>query len=305
MPKMTGYDVNQLICQKWKNCRTIFITGNESIESARKVIRDSKNVVDYVLKLEDNETLMQAVRKAIYELDHIMQERELRENVRKYMAQSMPILRRDFFKEFLTETSFSREDLKESFSKLDFPFRADVPVIPLLGAFRAKDGSLQHHVDTTFLIVDQILSEYLSPKFIQYGFPMNDVIPLGIWFIQLLPNGSVSPDEAVRYIHSYLDLIQEHSERFSQMTVSFILSHDIMDWQKVPQTYKPNVESSPDLRSLGKPDFLYRRSRRDRGGQKTGRRKTNQDFIPDIAADSGIGRQRAFLFYLETASGWV
>ncbi len=237
MPKMTGYDVNQLICQKWKNCRTIFITGNESIESARKVIRDSKNVVDYVLKLEDNETLMQAVRKAIYELDHIMQERELRENVRKYMAQSMPILRRDFFKEFLTETSFSREDLKESFSKLDFPFRADVPVIPLLGAFRAKDGSLQHHVDTTFLIVDQILSEYLSPKFIQYGFPMNDVIPLGIWFIQLLPNGSVSPDEAVRYIHSYLDLIQEHSERFSQMTVSFILSHDIMDWQKVPQTY--------------------------------------------------------------------
>lgn len=237
MPKMTGYDVNQLVCRKWKDCRTIFITGNESMESARKVIRDSKNVVDYILKLEDTEVLIQAVRKAIYELDHIMQEKGLRENIRQYMSQAMPILRRDFFKEFLTSTACSSEELKESFSRLDFAFRAEAPVIPLLGAFRAKDGRVQRRVDTTFLIVDQIVSEYLSPKFIQYGFPLNDSIPLGMWCIQLVPNGTISPEEAVGYIHSYLDLIQEHSERFSDMTVSFILSHDMLEWQKLPQVY--------------------------------------------------------------------
>lgn len=171
MPKMTGYDVNQLVCRKWKDCRTIFITGNESMESARKVIRDSKNVVDYILKLEDTEVLIQAVRKAVYELDHIMQEKGLRENVRKYMSQAMPVLRRDFFKEFLTGAVCGGEELKESFSRLGFPFRAEAPVIPLLGAFRAKDGGPRRRVDTAFLAADQIVSEYLSPQFVQYGFP--------------------------------------------------------------------------------------------------------------------------------------
>ncbi len=58
-----------------------------------------------------------------------------------------------------------------------------------------------------------------------------------MWCIQLVPNGTISPEEAVGYIHSYLDLIQEHSERFSDMTVSFILSHDMLEWQKLPQVY--------------------------------------------------------------------
>ena len=40
MPKMTGYDVNQLVCRKWKDCRTIFITGNESMESAREKMNE-------------------------------------------------------------------------------------------------------------------------------------------------------------------------------------------------------------------------------------------------------------------------
>lgn len=69
MPKLTGFDVNELVHDKWKNCQTIFITGSESIGCAQKAIRDSKNVIDYVLKLEEEEVLLNAVRKAIRELD--------------------------------------------------------------------------------------------------------------------------------------------------------------------------------------------------------------------------------------------
>lgn len=64
MPGTDGFALQEQIRQRWPMVKTVFLTGNRQLDYAQQAIRSS-GVVDYVLKMEDETVVLQAVRKAV------------------------------------------------------------------------------------------------------------------------------------------------------------------------------------------------------------------------------------------------
>ena len=66
MPQMTGLELFDIVRERWPHCKVIFLTGYSDFEYVYKVHQHAK----YVLKAEDDEKLIDAVRDSITELEN-------------------------------------------------------------------------------------------------------------------------------------------------------------------------------------------------------------------------------------------
>jgi len=81
MPKLSGLDMHKEIIKKWPRCKVIFLTGYNEFEYIQTAIRN--NGIDYILKSEDDEVTLNAVRKALSILEKEFSNEELVETVQK------------------------------------------------------------------------------------------------------------------------------------------------------------------------------------------------------------------------------
>ena len=121
MPKIDGYELMEIVKKKWHKCRVIFITGDRSVDTAQKAIR-SGEIIDYVLKLEDNDVLLSAVNKAIQSLSNEIKEEELDRNIQRNINLALPILRRNFLLDLLTSNNNPMFKIEETFTQLKMKF---------------------------------------------------------------------------------------------------------------------------------------------------------------------------------------
>lgn len=61
MPGMDGIALFEKIKENWPRCKTIFLTGYRNFDDIYRVINN--NDVKYILKMEEDETIMDAVRE--------------------------------------------------------------------------------------------------------------------------------------------------------------------------------------------------------------------------------------------------
>lgn len=67
MPGMSGLDLMREIRRSWKNIRCILLSGYSDFEYARSGIRHQAD--DYLLKPVEDDQLLEAVRRALRQLD--------------------------------------------------------------------------------------------------------------------------------------------------------------------------------------------------------------------------------------------
>ncbi len=65
MPQMSGMDLYDILRERWPQCRLIFLTGHLSFEYVYKVHEHAR----YVLKAEDDDKLVEAVRASIQDIE--------------------------------------------------------------------------------------------------------------------------------------------------------------------------------------------------------------------------------------------
>ncbi len=77
MPKMSGLELMDLILERWPHCKVIFLTGYSDFDYVYKVQKHAR----YVLKAEDDEKIIDAVKEAIDEIENdFMVERIVQRN---------------------------------------------------------------------------------------------------------------------------------------------------------------------------------------------------------------------------------
>jgi len=67
MPGLSGIEVFERVNLNWPSCRIIFLTGYSSFEDIYHLIKNHK--VRYLLKIEDNETIIDTVKNALEDIE--------------------------------------------------------------------------------------------------------------------------------------------------------------------------------------------------------------------------------------------
>ena len=139
MPEINGYELQEKICSIWPKCRIIFLTGNTNISNVQKAIRFSKNIMDYILKFDSDEAIIQAVNKAINSLENEIIVNDLMREVQRNFQLALPVLRKEFILTLLSDPSPGTEFIKNKVEQYEMDLSANDPLILLCSRIKTLD----------------------------------------------------------------------------------------------------------------------------------------------------------------------
>lgn len=133
MPGMSGLQLLDRIKESWPQCRVIFLTGFKEFDYVYNAIQYPG--VQYLLKTESNEKILDAVRKAINEIEESIQSYELLNHARVQMDRALPLLQREYLQSLLDGLEDKDESAQERLDELKIPIDADKMLIAAVGHF--------------------------------------------------------------------------------------------------------------------------------------------------------------------------
>jgi two-component system, response regulator YesN len=137
MPGMNGIELHKKICQEWKQCKTVFLTGFNDFSYAQQILRNGGSI-DYVLKNEDDDVIVEAIQKAINLKEQENQEKERKKQNEEKVNRALPILQREFFNQLINHPNKEVEQSK--LQELEVPFYVGRPFFIALGIINT-DGN--------------------------------------------------------------------------------------------------------------------------------------------------------------------
>lgn len=233
MPRMDGIELATLTKAAWPKCRVIFITGDETVDSAQKAIR-SGFISDYILKLEDASILIQAVRKASTALDQEFQQQlALQQQQARYQA-ILPMLQRDLLLDALTGEGGERKLKKEALALgMAFDFDGSFVLLSMqLEPFQPKQRLSHVEINRIFMYVDPLLAGFTNGSFRLFGLTTYDAQLL--WLFQ--PEGETKQDGS--YIGATLDIVQANCMKLYGCTATFVLNRKPIRGEHLPRLYE-------------------------------------------------------------------
>ncbi|WP_185602314.1 response regulator, partial [Paenibacillus sp. 598K] len=110
MPGMDGLELQRRIAGLWPHCRVIFLTGYTDFEYIKRAMKH--DAVDYLLKTEGEEVILEAVDKAIASLEHQTRSGDALRRAEQQLREQRPVLQREYMLALLEQRgSYSAERL--------------------------------------------------------------------------------------------------------------------------------------------------------------------------------------------------
>ncbi len=228
MPEMTGLELFDRVRERWKRCKVVFLTGYSDFGYVQEVLR--KGGADYVLKMEGDEDIVAAVRKAIADLHEELDVERFVAEAKSKMKQLQPLAQREYIGNLLLGEPFASAGLKARFEELDIPFSETAPIYMLLGKADSWEG-IDRPSDRTLLLyaLQNIAGELLPPSCATLSLSLDGAALL--WLIQ--PRGE---DEVDAELQLSLDRIQQAAVRFLSLRFSFACS-GLFEWTDIGRVY--------------------------------------------------------------------
>lgn len=230
MPGTSGIKLAQTIQQHWPLCKVIFLTGFKQPEYAIAAVKC--RVVDYILKTENDEVIIQAVRKAIGQLEADSRP----ESLRPEAMCSDGIVEAALYNELLfsIDHSSSSEDLAQIFANTELD-----PQFPVIMVLAKLDGlkDVEQTVGQTRLM-HRLILHHLSSRF-QVLF----VLRQGhiCWLLQPRPEPEGLPSEnykkCIAYIRDTLEMVQETAAGNGTLASTFAVCADAIPVRDISRHY--------------------------------------------------------------------
>ncbi len=236
MPRMSGIEFLDEVQQKWGEIKFIFLTGHNNFDYAQYALR--KEVVDFVLKYEGDQKLIEAVVKAANEIEREEEDKELLEHSKRQIKRALPLLREQYLLSLLQGAYKNEEDICRQFDELKVCIRHEYPVLLILGRF----DSLPYNLSMTerkelFFNLNNIAERFLFDriKLLQVEAGEKSFV----WLLQSEKGERESwPwNRKTRSVMLTLDKIQKSAEKKLNLTVSFLLSKTPVEWGRLSDHY--------------------------------------------------------------------
>lgn len=128
MPGMDGITLFRHIKENWPRCKTVFLTGYGNFEDIYQVINHED--VRYVLKSEDDDVIVGAVRQMLEQSRRELEAEKSRKEQESWFAEAKYWLRRELMNQLCSGEI--PDHLDERLTALEIPIREEKPVLPFL-----------------------------------------------------------------------------------------------------------------------------------------------------------------------------
>ncbi|MHA6480886.1 helix-turn-helix domain-containing protein [Paenibacillus sp. strain BS8-2] len=262
MPGMNGLELQTVIAKNWPSCKSVFLSGYDDFSYIQSAMRGGG--IDYVLKMDGDEAILQAIGKAIAELERSGEREQLLEQARAQWLQAIGARQNEYARQLVHGLASVRQDrLDELQTGLD----AERPALLLVARVDRFDS--EHTESDKALLryaVQNIAAEHWSGF---HHFSTLPEMPLLAAFIQPEttvgfarttdisstksealaanigepPRFGAMPREALdaelwsRLVHGKLEAIQNACRQYLNLAVSFAASTAPIEWHQLPAKY--------------------------------------------------------------------
>lgn len=216
MPATDGLALHREIQKLWPQVRTVFLSAHNDPEYIREAIRCDG--VDYVLKSEDDSTLVSAVERA---LDLVNEQQRIRATLER-----MKDTLREFSKPIVNEVlrgALRGRVPAESVERWPEIRLGIEPRKPFFVILSAADGVLPpasgHAADSWHEYLNQSVHNYLGDRFQSEQVQFDDRHSV----LMLQPREEQPHAEDYRYLYESLDLVQNACLSLTEAKVSFAI----------------------------------------------------------------------------------
>lgn len=239
MPGMSGLDIQKEIKLQWPRSKVIFLTGFNEFDYVQTAIRNGG--IDYILKTEGDETIINAVKKAIDGIDKDILNEELVEKARNNMLKALPILQKKYVMNFLEGINNWHDiDVQDQFSELKIPLQAEKPSILMIARIDNLDLSLSMTEKMKIVYgVESIANKYMSQ--VVNSFSLVYESKKLVWVIQ--PNDEEKYDKGeewnriVVFVQGTMESIQKKCKELLGVSTSFAVSYIQSTWKNIPESF--------------------------------------------------------------------
>ncbi len=240
MPKIDGIKLQEEIVQHWPRCKVILLTGYDDFNYAQGAIR--KGGVDYVLKIEGDEVICEAIKKAIEKISEEEASEKLILMAKEQMSKMLPFMQKEFFIEMLQGLSYFPEERMNRFSELKIPLKSDWPVLILLTRVDnwKNYGYSERNLEVIYKI-QSIFEEYLKSMVNYFSIFMDDSMML--WFIQ--PRQKVLDkaredewNKVLSFVHGTLTSTQKSCRDLLGVSISHAVSKGFCQWEELAYRFE-------------------------------------------------------------------
>lgn len=229
MPGMSGLQLCERTLEYWSDCRFIFLTGYSEFEFVYKAIQYPRT--QYVLKVESDTVLLEAVREAICQIQLENEQHRLIEYSNKQLQEMLPLVRRELFESILMDDE-PDQDLKEQFDEIGVCLDAAMPVMLMkacINLYNVQYGSNEcirklRMADSAF---SQIQSAVIRAVSIIYKRKYL------VWFLQPLHFDSENCTNFLNIVKGCAEKTQDLCRDKLHLDVSFILSDGLITWKQL------------------------------------------------------------------------
>ncbi|MFD2328208.1 response regulator [Cohnella sp. GCM10020058] len=248
MPGMTGIELQDRIVRSWPRCKIIFLTGYNDFDYARQAIR-SGGIVDYVLKNEDDQVLIDAVRKALEQLEQVESRDKYMAELKSKLYVQQSSLRSAVLLSQMLDPLVEGGDRSDLFKGAGIALTADKPALLVVGRIDEwKEGTDEADRSLLLYACQNVAEEYLRPSadFVSLVFDSSRLL----WFIQPGGEGGDTtwstadrPEEEVwanlrSRMYGVMEVVQDTCRRMLRLSVSFAIGRAPVPWNGMSAPFR-------------------------------------------------------------------
>ncbi|WP_188993019.1 response regulator [Paenibacillus nasutitermitis] len=233
MPEMNGLELQQHIKEHWPQCRLIFLSGFNEFSYVQTAMRNGG--LDYVLKTEGDERILEAFDKAVASIRETAEKDRFINEAKQEMYVAKPMLQKEYLISLLDGDRAYSEMMQRRFAELDIPLQTELPLQLIVGRMDEwpEDYTASDRILLMFAL-HNIAKEYLA---------FSLVIPISydrtkfVWLVQAKTIATAEWEAAVNQIHEALDAVQSTCKNLLKITISLVTHRDPCQWSEISSVF--------------------------------------------------------------------
>ncbi|WP_020619329.1 response regulator [Paenibacillus daejeonensis] len=229
MPGMNGLELQAEMAKRWPRCRAVFLSGYDDFAYIQTAMRGGGT--DYVLKMDGDDAILQAVGKAIAHLEQDDEREVLMKQARMQWNQSLGTRQNEYIRELILGLNTAGHS---RFKELQFPLAADRAVLLLVGRI---DSFEEAHTESDKALLRYAVQNIAAEHW--QGYPLLSAQPEPALLMTLIQQAedSTAAYDAQHWndtVHVRLEEIQTACRRYLKLPVSFAASAGPIPWSELP-----------------------------------------------------------------------
>jgi two-component system response regulator YesN len=232
MPEMDGIELLEKIHSKWPFCKVIFLTGHEKFDYIYNALQIKD--VGYILKSEDPDKVIYAVREAIKEIEKNNKVEIFLHEAKEHINLAKALFQKDYLNQVLLGNITN--DGGDIFKELDIPLdiQKKVLLVMIIPSEISRKLSYMQYVEKLYTIKQKI--EHSIWMKVASMIIMDDKHNFYM-FVQPKQNRDETQQDLIAFLKGVFELVQSSLKETLHMSVNFLISEREFTWDNISDGY--------------------------------------------------------------------